>query len=364
MAPVIRFGVIGTSWWADLTHLPMLKADPRVALNALCGRNRERADEMARKYGFERVNTDYRDMIDRGDLDAIVISAPDDQHYQMVMDALEAGLHVVCEKPLALNAADAKAMYEKAEQKGLRHMAFFTWRWMPQYRYARELVEDGAIGRLYHAAFRFSLGLGRNPQYGWRFDRARSNGVLGDFGSHMFDMARYLAGDITGVSALIAAHAPHNDADGRPMVAANDSSAALVQFSSGAHGMVDVSYLARLDKSYPEQQVVLHGEAGSLVIELSLSGGLRLRYAKGDDPLQDLAVPAAYLQGIDAAQPFLSSLVPMFAQQPIGCRLFVDEILKGRTVAPSFYDGWKAQQIVDAALASHQSGQWTTVGEG
>jgi hypothetical protein len=160
MAPVIRFGVIGTSWWADLTHLPMLKADPRVALNALCGRNRERADEMARKYGFERVNTDYRDMIDRGDLDAIVISAPDDQHYQMVMDALEAGLHVVCEKPLALNAADAKAMYEKAEQKGLRHMAFFTWRWMPQYRYARELVEDGAIGRLYHAAFRFSLGLG------------------------------------------------------------------------------------------------------------------------------------------------------------------------------------------------------------
>ena len=180
----------------------------------------------------------------------------------------------------------------------------------------------------------------------------------------MFDMARYLAGDITRVNALIAAHAPHNDADGRPMEAANDSSAALVQFSSGAHGTVDVSYLARLDKSYPEQQVVLHGEAGSLVIELSLSGGLRLRYAKGDDPIQDLAVPAAYLQGIDAAQPFLSSLVPMFAQQPIGCRLFVDEILEGRTVAPSFYDGWKAQQIVDAALASHQSGQWTAVEEG
>jgi predicted dehydrogenase len=331
----------------------MLKADPRVTLAALCGRNHQRANEMASKYGFERVCTDYRDMIGRGDLDAVVVSAPDDQHYQMVMDALEAGLHVVCEKPLALDAAHAKAMYEKAEKKNLRHMAFFTWRWMPHCRYARGLVEEGAIGRLYHAAFRFSGGHGRNPQYGWRFDRARSNGVLGDLGSHMLDMARYLAGDIAQVGAVIAAHTPHNDGDCRPMEAANDSASVLVQFSSGAHGTVDVSSVARTGKSYPEQQVALHGEAGSLVIELSLSSGLSLRYAKGDDPLQDVAVPESYFQGIETAQPFLSWFVPMFVQQPIGCRLFIDEILEGRTVAPSFYDGWKAQQIVDAALASH-----------
>jgi len=143
MAPLIRVGVIGTSWWADLAHLPMLKADPRLTLAALCGRNHQRANEMASKYGFGRVCTDYRDMIGGGDLDAVVVSAPDDQHYQMVMDALEAGLHVVCEKPLALDAAHAKAMYEKAEKKNLRHMAFFTWRWMPHCRYARELVQQG-----------------------------------------------------------------------------------------------------------------------------------------------------------------------------------------------------------------------------
>lgn len=180
MAESIRVGVIGTSWWLDMLHLPVLKADPRVDLVAICGRNRERAEEMASKYAIPQVFTDYREMISRGDLQAIMIGAPDDQHYDMTMAALDAGLHVLCEKPLALNAAHARAMYETAEAKGVQHMTFFTWRWMPHYRYMRELIEQGTLGRLYHCQFSFIMGYGRDPGYQWRFDRARAHGIVGD----------------------------------------------------------------------------------------------------------------------------------------------------------------------------------------
>ena len=88
-------------------------------------------------------------MIEKGDLHAIEIITPDDLHYPMTMDALDAGLHVLCEKPLALNAAQAKEMYEKAEAAGVVHMTFFTYRWLPHYRYLKELVDEGYVGRCF-----------------------------------------------------------------------------------------------------------------------------------------------------------------------------------------------------------------------
>ena len=220
MTEQIRLGLIGTSWWMDMYHLPVFRADSRVAMVAICGRSAPRAQEMADKYGIPTVFTDYREMIAQADLDAIVIASPDDLHCEMAMSALDAGLHVLCEKPLALNAADAKAMYDKAEAVGVRHMTYFTWRWMPNYRYMRELIDQGVLGRLYHAQFRFIMGGALNPAYQWRFDRARANGVIGDSGSHMFDLARYLVGDITRVSAHLASHVQREGADGKPSASA------------------------------------------------------------------------------------------------------------------------------------------------
>src|SRR5262245_3793179 len=97
----IRVGVVGTSWYADLMHLPNLASHPRAELSAICGRDRNRAQEMATKYAIPHVFTDYRDMIAQGGLQALVVAIPDDLHYLVTMDALDAGLHVLCEKPLA-----------------------------------------------------------------------------------------------------------------------------------------------------------------------------------------------------------------------------------------------------------------------
>src|SRR5919201_368833 len=101
MSQPLRVGVVGTSWWADWMHLPSLKGHPHAQIAAICGRDRARADEMARKYDIPRVFTDYRAMTEQGDLQALTVGVPDDLHYAITMDALAAGLHVLCEKPLA-----------------------------------------------------------------------------------------------------------------------------------------------------------------------------------------------------------------------------------------------------------------------
>ncbi|MEW6753925.1 MAG: Gfo/Idh/MocA family oxidoreductase [Candidatus Latescibacterota bacterium] len=202
MADRVRIGIIGSSWFADLCHLPNLKSHPQAVLAAICSRGRERAEEMARKYGIPAVYTDYREMIQKAGLDAVAVVTPDDTHYAMTTEALEAGLHVLCEKPLAPTAAEAKAMYEKAEAAGVKHMTFFTNRWHPHYRYLHELVEQGYVGRCFHAHILYMAGFSRGATaHAWRYDRRRANGVLGDLGSHMIDLARWLVGDITQVSA-------------------------------------------------------------------------------------------------------------------------------------------------------------------
>jgi predicted dehydrogenase len=193
----VRVGVLGTSMFAEILHLEYLAADSRAELVAICGRDQERAQVVARKYRIPRVFADWRELLDRAPLDAIVVVTPDDLHYPMAMAALERGLHVLCEKPLANTAAQARALYETAERKRVTHMTMFTTRWMPGFRHARRLVEEGYLGRLYHATFRH-LGSGaRQARYRWRRDASRGHGMLADFGSHKIDTARCVraAGD-------------------------------------------------------------------------------------------------------------------------------------------------------------------------
>src|SRR5688572_3532107 len=131
MAERVRIGVIGTSGWADFGHLPGLKAHPGAELVAICGRDRDSGEGMARTYDIPRVFTDYRDLIARGDLQALVVVTPDDLHHPIVMEALAAGVHVLCEKPLALTVDQAREMYDAAEAAGVRHLVNFSYRWFP-----------------------------------------------------------------------------------------------------------------------------------------------------------------------------------------------------------------------------------------
>jgi predicted dehydrogenase len=173
MAEKLRIGIVGTSWYPDLMHLPNIKSYPKAETATICGRNRDRAEELAKKYGIPHVFTDYREMIEKGNPHALVVAAPDYQHYAMTMDALDAGLNVLCEKPLACNASHAREMYEKAEAAGVKHMVYYTWRWLPHFRLIQELIDEGFVGDCFHRFFSFLAGFGRDGQYGWRFDGSR-----------------------------------------------------------------------------------------------------------------------------------------------------------------------------------------------
>ena len=136
-------------------HLPALHAHPNAEIIAICGRNPENAQRMAARWNIPQIYTDYRTMIDRGDLEAIVVSTANDTHYPMTMKALQSGLHVLCEKPLALTYAQAQEMADLAEEKGLKHMVPFTYSFMPTARYLKELIESGYIGQPYHLNMRY-----------------------------------------------------------------------------------------------------------------------------------------------------------------------------------------------------------------
>ncbi len=363
MEKTVRVGVIGTSWWADLLHLPSLKSHPQAEIVAICGRTREPAEELAAKYGIARVFSDYRDMIANANLDAVLVVTPDDTHYPATMAALDAGLHVLCEKPLASNASQAHAMYLKAEAVGVTHMTFFTWRWMPPTRYIHSLVEEGFVGKPYQCHLRFIGDYGHDPQYSWRLDPQRGNGISGDLGIHMIDMARWLVGDITRVCANLKTHVNHLDVQGQPSQSANDSALLMLEFANGAHGIIEAHAMAHLGERGMDQRFTLHGAAGSLESVALYERNIELFGARpGQEQPQQLVVPDHLWGDVDPSLSFIPMVLETFTKQSAGPRLFVDAILEGRQVRPSFYDGWKAQEVHDAAIISHQEGRWVDVG--
>lgn len=359
MTDKIRIGLIGTSGYANIL-LTTLTACTDAEVAAICGRTRSRADELAGKYGIAQVFTDYNEMIKYGRLDGIIVAAPDDLHYPMTMAALQAGLHVLCEKPMASTVAQARQMLEAAEEAGVKHMIEFTWRWMPHYQYLHKLVADGYVGQGYHHHYRFLGSQGRTTAYSWRFDKRRCSGVLGNHGSHMIDLALWINGDISSVNAHMASFSERTDPDGLAVSSASESALLTVEFIDGAQGMIHASSIAHIAARGSEHSVTLHGAAGTLGLEWCREE----RTAKGvirgcrhdEREYQTLTVPDEYLQGTEA-----SDIITIFQNHLIGPRLFVDAILRDYQPEPSFAQGVKVQQVLDAALTSHQTGQWVAI---
>jgi predicted dehydrogenase len=319
MADSIRVGLISTSWWTDYL-LPMLQSHPQAVAQAICGRNRSRAEEVAQKYHIPQVFTDYREMIEKGGLQAVIVASPDDLHYPMVMDALDAGLHVICEKPMALTTADAKAMYDKANSKGLKNMVYYTWHWLPRYRFIKLLVDEGYVGRCYHFQLGWLAPYWRNPAYSWHFDRQRSHGVLSDLGSHMIHFAQWYMGDITQVCANFSTFVKRPDVNGKPSDSANDTVDLLVRYANGAQGTI-------------------------------------LSMRQDEREFTALTVPNEFWENADK-----KDYNSVYRTQSVGMHHFIDCILNDKPAYPGFYEGYKVQQVINAALESHEKGAWVTVG--
>ncbi len=362
MTEIVRIGVIGTSWFTETFHLPALASHPHAAITALCGRSRERTGAVAEKFGIPRVFTDYRELIERGDVDAVLVAAPDDQHYAMARAALEAGKHLLCEKPVALQARQVKELYEKAQAAGLVHLVMFTFRWAPEYQYLRELVDSGAIGQPYHCQVRYLSQWGLGGDYNWRYDRRRANGALGDLGSHAIDLARLFFGEIRQVSARLDTYIHRLAPDGGELDPANDSAVLLMEFENGSQGTLQVSAVAHTAQ-LQTIDVELHGLSGSLSVTLPWQEGARVSAVGGSGQAEQvLPVPERLWYGIPPMPNYMDRFARLLQTASIGDRLFIDSIRSGKLAQPNLYDGWKTQQVVDAAMESHKLGRWMAVG--
>jgi predicted dehydrogenase len=352
MIDTVRVGIVGTSWWADRMHLPALVSHPRAVAVALCGRDRERAQAMATKYAIPQIYTDYRELIERANLHALIVSVPDDLHYDVTMAALDAGLHVLCEKPLAYTLAQAQAMHAKAIAMRAKTMTYFTWRGVPHFRYIKRLMDENFVGHVYHAQFIQFGGYARDGQYLWRFDAARGNGALGDLGSHMLDLAHWLVGDIVRVSAQVAVCVARTDTP-QP---ANDVASLLVQFADGTSGAIHVSAVAYQGARGHQQLLRLHGDRGTLDAEYTQTYSEIHGLRHDEQQFRVLTIPDDILQGVNPHNQY-----DVFTQQSQGVRAFIDAILEDRPITPSFADGLKAQAVMAAAMEAHERGCWVTI---
>jgi len=352
---MIRVGVIGTSAWTERMYIRGLADHPDGAVTAVCGRDLEKTRAFAEKHGIARFDTDYRALLDSGEIDAVVISTPNDTHYPMTMHALKNGLHVMCEKPVALNYAQADAMATEAERRGLVHLTAFTYNYFPHFRYIAQLVRDGFIGKPFHLNLRYYSNYVFSENHTpWRFDRAHGGeGALFDIGSHAVALVRDIFGEIVAVSTQISTHYA---AEAIPKERqASDAAVLTLRFASGASGVVDINMASRQPSVGGQKQALdATGSTGMLHYENDFRTTFKLVGAQADDEAaRDLHVPdGVWPAGVSRDNP-RDMYGDLYTVADTMARDFVSAIAEGN--APNgltLRDGAEVQRVLDAAVTS------------
>jgi len=351
----VAVGIVGTSWWTDSMYLPALKNHPQAEVVAICGRDGERARAMAAQWAIPNVYTDYQAMIEQAGLDALVVASGNDSHYPITMAALQAGLHVLCEKPLGLTYGEARQMADFADAHNLITMTPFTYRFMPTNRYLKELVEAGYIGKPYHLNLRYYTGFGRTNEYRWRFDQNKSgSGVLGDIGTHFLYLASWWFGEIVEVSCVTnrtieRAPAP----DSKPYEQTEDTAIITVIFANGAQGVIHVTCMAYEDTPFGQtHHVELHGSGGTLYGFIDWDKIQEVRGARaGEGMIKPLPVPE-HIWGNARRDTVHNTYRDIFRQQDNMTRGFITAIVNGEKVQPDFQAGAEIQRLLEAAIKS------------
>ncbi|OGP97507.1 MAG: hypothetical protein A2W10_08655 [Deltaproteobacteria bacterium RBG_16_55_12] len=361
----LRVGVIGGGF--GRTHLTAFQVCENVEVEAFCRRTRQSAENTAKEFQIPRVFTDYRELLELKGLDAVSIAAPVYLHYPIAMEAMDRGIHVLCEKPLALNKDEAAAMLLKAEEKKLAHMTAFNYRFVPAIRRMKELLEEGYVGnRIYHVdgVWFGETRADLNAPLGWRYRREMAGfGALGDMGVHLIDLVRWLAGDFKKVCAHTAIFNRERklpDGSGKGSVTVEDSCAFVAEMEGGAQASIHVSGAAR---SSNYRGLDIFGSDGMLrlLIDRKAPGGVpgRLWGAQGSGAVpQPIPIPERLTQGSERSAPERAPAEFIFATLT---RRFAEWIRTGEAAVPSFREGFEAQKVLDALLKSAAEECWVRV---
>ena len=342
----VRIGFIG-SGFARRVQLPALAFVPGTRATAIASGHRANAEAVAREFGVPHVFDDGVELAGSADVDLVVISSTPDSHARYAIAALEAGKHVLCEKPTALDAYEAVQMLAASERRPDR----FAWvdhelRYEPNRRRARELIRSRAIGDVRHIELSlkpYLRGDGR-PQasdapWTWWFDGARGGGILGAVGSHLIDLCRYWTdSEVAYVAGLVETFVTERtDADGvkRP-VTADDFASSVLRMASGAVVTLTLSTVANHGPGHLGQ---VTGSEGTLL----LTGETKLELAKAGGPLEDVSAPDDLWEKTKLNNMWARSFVRLLRDM---VRVIGGGVAEGEPA--SFRDGWQVQRVLDA----------------
>jgi predicted dehydrogenase len=392
MSPnVLRVGMVGYAFmgavhahaWRNAHRFFDLPITPE--LTAVAGRNKEAVSAAAERLGFASMETDWRALVERDDIDVVDICTPGDSHAVIAVAALQAGKHVLCEKPLAntVDEAEQMAAVARAEaERGVWAMCGFTYRRTPALALARRLVEAGRIGTVRHVRAQYLQDWLHDPDapMTWRLDKAKSgSGALGDLGAHLVDTTQWLTGQaITGVSAILQTFVTSRPLSGersglgghgetgadapRGEVTVDDAALFTARFADGAIATFEATRFALGRKN--ALRVEINGTAGSIAFDFEENNVLQ--FFDGTEPVEEQGFRRILVT--EPEHPYVSAWWPPghglgyehgFTHQVVD---LVSAIAENRQPAPSFEDGLMVQRVLGAVedSAAHDSG-WTEI---
>ena len=377
MAKVLNVGMVGYGFmarahsnaWSNVAHF--FDTGYRPVLKAVAARNTDKAASFAEMWGYERVENDWRKLVEARDIDVIDVCVPNDLHAEISIAAARAGKMVTCEKPLARTAAEAMPMIDAVEAAGVPNMVWYNYRRVPAVTLIKHLVESGRLGRIFHYRAKFLQDWTISPdvpQGGagtWRLDvAAAGSGVTGDLLAHCLDTAMWINGGISSLTAMtetFVKERKHADTGQMQSVGIDDAAAVMTRFANGSLGTFESTRYARGHKA--AYTLEINGEKGSLSWDLhdlnrlqffdhstqgQLRGWTNILVTDGDHPyLGKWWVPGLII-GYEHS----------FTHQVAD---FLTGLTTGTPAAPTFRDALAANQVCDAIIASGQSGQWVTL---
>lgn len=359
----IRVAVVGLGLWGARAHLPTLAAMPAFDVRAVADPRADIAEAAAERYGVPRVEADPHALFrDPDGLDAVVIATPDDTHRDLAVAALDAGLHVLCEKPLARTVAEGEAMVAAAERAGKVAKLGFSFRFSPIALKMRALVDAGVIG-----AVQLFEHIGVNAQFmdparplHWKMRRERAGGgVFVEYGSHPIDLARWFGGELTRVVAHGVTLVPERpDPDGgTARVETDDAAAWIAAYASGGQALFRAGW-ANLPAD--SGGVLLYGTRGTLHWRQYSRLRESLVLATVDDP-----EPRTVLEFAPEVDPSLDAGALVMGIYAYYNRNLMEhfhaDIRAGRTSWPTFADGLAVQRVLAAIRASLDEGRWVEI---
>lgn len=377
--PELRIGLIGTGFMGR-AHSNGYRQAPRFfplqwtpTLTAVCGRDADKTRRFAENWGWQHVETDWRALVHRADIDAVDISTPNNLHHAIALEAAAAGKMVLCEKPLAMNVAEAEEMAAAVARSGQPSMVFFNYRRVPAVALARQMVEEGRLGRIFHYRAKYLQDWTMNPnlpQGGntlWRLDgEAAGSGVTGDLLAHAIDLALWLVGPIAEVSAMsetFVRERPLQDApETLKPVTVDDACTFLARFANGALATFEATRYATGRKN--QNTFEINGEEGTLAFDLEDAHQLQY-YRHADDAL---ARGFRTIQVWDSKHPYMQHWwVPGAAigYEHTFTHAIADFLIgleQGVKRVPDFADGLATQSVCDAVLAAAADGRRHAIG--